>query len=320
VQDKLRQAAATSQEVISRLSGRASIHSSRAHSRLGRLSREWNELDLAINHMQQAITLGEQAGQDIYMSPVYLACAQVFWTRGEVRESFAVLDRAEQAAQRLGHRRATEQARAFRAQLELAQGNLAAAERWSEEAGIEVSDEPAYERETDYLMLARLRIAQRRAEEAVGLLERMRAADEAAGRTGNAIAVLALQALAQWQTRNAEQAMRVLGRLLVLTEPEGYVRVLVDEGPPMQALLATWLSSPAQQHGSRGTSASADYVRQLLAAFPVSSSRTPHDTRAGRAGVVSRGPVERRDCRTADCHRGNREDPCQEHLRQVGGP
>ena len=117
MQGKLHQAAATSQEVISTLAGRASIHSSLASSRLGRLSREWNELDLAVRHMQHAMTLGEQAGQNIYMSPIYLASAQVHWTRGEVRETLADLDKAEQAAQRLGHHRASGQAQAFRVQL-----------------------------------------------------------------------------------------------------------------------------------------------------------------------------------------------------------
>ena len=43
------------QEVISKLSGRASIHSSRASGRLGHLLREWNELDQAAQYVQQAI-------------------------------------------------------------------------------------------------------------------------------------------------------------------------------------------------------------------------------------------------------------------------
>ena len=293
VQGKLHEAAATSQEVISRLAGRASIHSSRASSRLGRLSREWNELDQATQYMQQAIALGEQAGLDLYMSPLFLASAQVHWTRGEVREALADLDKAAQAAQRLGHRRATAQAQAFRAQLGLAQGNLAQAEQWSEEAGLDVSDELEYERETDYLLLARLRMAQNKAREAVGLLDRLLAADEEAGRTGNAISVLALQALAHWQLENAELAVSTLDRLLVLAEPEGYVRVFVDESPPMQALLTTWLSSPAQQRDARATDGEAAYVRKLLAAFPaaeVHPDSSSEDTVREKTGL-SRSPL-----------------------------
>ena len=287
VQGKLHQAAATSQEVISTLAGRASIHSSRAYSRLGSLSREWNELDQSATYMQQALAIGEQAGQDIYMSPVYLASAQVRWARGEMSEALALLDKAEQAAQRLGNHRATKQAWALQAQLDLAQGNLAQAERWSEEVGIDASDEPAYEHEIDYLILARLRIAQHRTREAVRLLDRLLAADEEAGRTGNTISVIALQALAYWQLDNVEQAVSVLSRLLVLTEPEGYVRVFVDEGPPMQALLTTWLSSSAQQQGSMETRPSAAYVLKLLTAFPsteIHPVRSGEDTRREEAG------------------------------------
>jgi LuxR family maltose regulon positive regulatory protein len=210
VQGKLHQAAATSQEVISQLGGRASIHGSRASGRLGQLSREWNELDLATRYVQQSILLGEQAGLDLYLSQNYLASAQVQWARGEVGEALVALDKAEQIAVQLGNSRAARQARAFRARVELAQGQLAAAERWSEEAGVEENDELAYERETDYLMLARLRMAQHRAEEAVGLLERLLAVDEAAGRTGNTIAVLALLALARREAGNAEGALVAL--------------------------------------------------------------------------------------------------------------
>ena len=295
VQNKLHQAAATSQEIIDRLAGRASIHSSRAYSRLGRLSREWNDLDLAVRQMQQALSLGEQAGQEIYMSPVYLASAQLCWTRGERREAISLLDKAEQAAQRLGNRRATGQARAFRAQLELARGNLSQAEQWSEEAGFDLSDELKleYERETEYLLLARLRMAQNRAREAVELLDRLLAADVEARRTGNALSVLALQALAHWQLENEEQAVLILGRLLVLAEPEGYVRVFVDEGPPMQVLLTAWLSSTAQQRGTRGTDNSAAYVQKLLAVFPSTEAypvRSSEDTRREEAGL-SQSPL-----------------------------
>lgn len=158
VRGKLHQATAISQEVISKLAGCASIHSNLAYSRLGRLSCEWNELDQAVHHMQQAITLGEQAGQEIYMSAVYLANAKVLLARGQVSETLVFLDKAEHVAVQLGHRRAVEHAQTFRAQMEIAKGNFAEAERWSVEADLDVSDEPAYERETTYLIFARLQL------------------------------------------------------------------------------------------------------------------------------------------------------------------
>jgi len=50
-----------------------------------------------------------------------------------------------------------------------------------------------------------------------------------------------------------------LERALTLAQPEGYLRLFVDEGPPMARLLYEALS--------RGIAP--DYVRRLLAAFPI---------------------------------------------------
>lgn len=113
-------------------------------------------------------------------------------------------------------------------------------------------------------------------------MERLIAADQAAGRTGNALSVLALLALVQRELGNSEQAMRILDNVLVLAEPEGYVRIFIDEGPAMQTLLVTWLSSPTQQHNSMGTSASAAYVGKLLTAFPSTEARPDRSTESVR--------------------------------------
>lgn len=267
VQGKLHQAAETSWEVFNTLSGRSSIHSSTAQSRLGCLYREWNELALAAQHMQQAITLGEQAGQEIYMAPIYLASAQVLWVRGEEGESFAVLNKAEQVALRLEHRSNVAQVRAFRAMLNLAQGNVAAAEQWSEAAAIAVNGELVYEREQEYLVLARLRIAQNRAKEAIVLLERVLQGDEAAQRIGNVIQILALTALAHQASGDVESALKVLKRALLLAEPEDYTRVFVDEGAPMAKLLASLVALSPQYYAASGMATSLAYVRKLLAAL-----------------------------------------------------
>ena len=46
-----------------------------------------------------------------------------------------------------------------------------------------------------------------------------------------------LQALAHQARGDIPAALVPLGRALTLAEPEGYVRIFVDEGPPMAALL-----------------------------------------------------------------------------------
>jgi LuxR family maltose regulon positive regulatory protein len=65
--------------------------------------------------------------------------------------------------------------------------------------------------------------------------------------------------------RQDERRLAPLGRALTLAEPEGYVRVFLDEGPFMAALLEA-----AAKHGIAPT-----YVRELLAASGKGEDRLP---------------------------------------------
>src|SRR5207248_4790919 len=67
--------------------------------------------------------------------------------------------------------------------------------------------------------------------------------------------VLLLHALALEVQGNRTDALTVLDRALTLAKPEGYVRLFLDEGRPMIALLRR-----AQRHGL-----APNYVAKLLA-------------------------------------------------------
>jgi len=83
------------------------------------------------------------------------------------------------------------------------------------------------------------------------------AAADKTGRTGKAIEILALCALAFQIQGDVDQALSALERALVLGEPGGYVRTFLDEGEPMARLLRLALS--------RGIAP--NYVARLLGAF-----------------------------------------------------
>jgi LuxR family transcriptional regulator, maltose regulon positive regulatory protein len=81
--------------------------------------------------------------------------------------------------------------------------------------------------------------------------------------------VLALQALVQQAQGETDEAVGTLGRALTLAEPEGYVRLFVDEGRPMGELLARIVV---------GKTAVSDYAARLLTAFetePMSDEARP---------------------------------------------
>jgi LuxR family maltose regulon positive regulatory protein len=111
----------------------------------------------------------------------------------------------------------------------------------------------------EYIALARLLIAQGRQDKASRLLQRLLEATETGGRTSRLIEVLLLQALAFQAGGDTDQAIAALEQALTLAAPRGFIRIFVDEGPPIAGLLYKALE--------RGISP--DYVRRLLAAFPV---------------------------------------------------
>jgi LuxR family transcriptional regulator, maltose regulon positive regulatory protein len=63
---------------------------------------------------------------------------------------------------------------------------------------------------------------------------------------GSVIAILALQVATLQASGATQEALRVLLRLLNIAEPEGYMRVFLDAGEPMQRALQTLLT--AEQH------------------------------------------------------------------------
>ena len=84
-------------------------------------------------------------------------------------------------------------------------------------------------------------------------------------RTGRVIEILIVQALAHQVQGDIPAALISLQQALSLAEPEGYIRIFVDEGPPMAILL-----EKAAKHGIVP-----NYVHQLLAATGRAPGRTP---------------------------------------------
>jgi hypothetical protein len=69
-----------------------------------------------------------------------------------------------------------------------------------------------------------------------------------------------LRSLAFLRRGDTQKAQADLARALSMAEPEGYVRIFLDEGPPMQTLISQWLI-----HASAGPLK--DYATWLLSQF-----------------------------------------------------
>jgi LuxR family maltose regulon positive regulatory protein len=213
------------------------------HVGMSRIACERNDLEAATRHLLRSQELGEHAGlpQNPYRWRV--AMARVLQARGDLRGALRHLDEADH----LYTADFTPNVRpvpALTARLSAAQGRVGAALGWARERGLSTADDLSYVREFEHVTLARVLLAQDAADrtpafadEAARLLDRLLTAAEAGKRTGSVIEILVLQALAHHARGDTPAALAPLDRALTLAEPEGYVRVFADEGPPMVSLL-----------------------------------------------------------------------------------
>ncbi|TMC20016.1 MAG: hypothetical protein E6J36_13640, partial [Chloroflexi bacterium] len=251
LQGRLRQAAVTIEQAAQLASEhgglQALINGADYYFVLGDVWREWNQLDRSEQHLVQGMGLvKETATADAEMiTRGYLALARLQQARGESNQALATLDAFTQVADQRGFAPTLlAHGAAVRAQVELGQGNLVAAIHWAETHGLSEVSDLSYPREQEYLTLVRVRIAQAREHptgpflsQALVLLERLLEDAEPKARMSSIIEILILRALALHALGDSTGALTALGRALALAEPQGYIRLFLEEGAPMTVLL-----------------------------------------------------------------------------------
>jgi len=224
-----------------------------AYVGLAEVAYQRDELDTALRHVSEGIGACRQMN---FTQPLATGLATLAWIRqaqGDAAGAREAMEEAGQAAPGPGVAGLLNPVPAQRARLQLAQGEVAAAARWAEERGLGPGDEPGYPRETEYLVLARVLLAQDRPGAALALLGRLHAAAVSQDRAGSVIEIQALQALALAAAGEETAAVDALAGALTLACPQGYVRVFADEGPPMAALLGALVAAQrAEQASARG--------------------------------------------------------------------
>jgi LuxR family maltose regulon positive regulatory protein len=109
-----------------------------------------------------------------------------------------------------------------RARLLLAQGDVAAASRCVQQAGLSPDDEPDYPLEPGYLSFARVLLAQDRAGPALALLDRLLATAISQKGIGSLIEIQALRALALAARGDQARGFDALTEAVTLACPQGY--------------------------------------------------------------------------------------------------
>ncbi len=195
-----------------------------AYLGLGRILYEWNNLDAAGKRGEESLKRARQLQNTDRPAACQVLLAEVRLAQGDLAGAARILDEAERSVHERDIAREASRVAAARAMLLLRTGDVDGATRLAEEFDLP-------------LVRARTCLARGDAGAALDALGLFRRQAESRGWPDQRLRALALQALARHAAGDAGQALSLLGEVMEIAEPEGFVRLFVDEGEAMARLL-----------------------------------------------------------------------------------
>ena len=243
--NQLYQAAETYRQVLELAGDQPQQIIHEAHLGLARILYEWNDLKAAEQHARLALQLARQYERVIDR---YVIC-EVFLARlklaqGDSSGAAAILAQAAQSARQHNFIHRLPEVAAAKVLTFIQQGNLAAATELAKSYALPLSQ-------------ARVHLAHGDTSAALAVLEKFRREVEARDLKDERLKAIILQAVVLHQRGDQEEAVRLLVEALALAELGGFVRLFLDEGPPMAQLL----------HAVSGRGILPNYTGKLLSAF-----------------------------------------------------
>ena len=269
------------------------------HVGLAEIDVEVGDLTSARKHLQTAVAPGERAGMNEGRHRWFVAMGLLAKADGDPDGAVRFLGQAA-GLYRPGFFPDVRPIAAIKTRIWIAQGNLSEAVEWGRERGVAVTDEASYLSEFDHLTLVRLLLARHGAEPdtgmlvpVVGLLDQLHEAAETSGRAGSLPEIRLLQALVQDAQGHRRQALELVAQALGLApEPDGYLRLFMDEGALMLSLL-----HDATDHGVAGDAeyqiVASDRARRLLSLASASAAAAPDSLQ--RQAASSAEPLSDRE-------------------------
>ena len=281
------------------------------HVGLAELDLERNDLKSAQEHLETAQVLGKRTSITENRYRWFAVSAHLHLAHGNHSVAMNLLNEAQELYLP-GAYPEIRPIHAMRARAHIRAGQLDEAQQWAEEQQVSLDDDVTFLREYEQLTLVRLRLALTNDERSLAYgavtidagwnptldqvrqtLDRMHTAAENV-RAGTALEVGMLRALTLRAAGEEEAALNELTRALVLApEPDQYVRLFLDEGAPMLALLGDAGST------ARGPKpAAAQQARSILGQFSRESvwaiDAAPTKGKA-RTDVVLADPLSERE-------------------------
>ncbi|MCP4543232.1 MAG: LuxR family transcriptional regulator [Chloroflexi bacterium] len=241
-ENRLHQAAKTYQRALQLAGEHPQSVASDTYYGLAHVCYEWNDLDAAQRHGQQGVQLAQQKEMSDQPIAGQAFLARVKLAQRDVDGAAAILDQARQSIRQHQFTFRIPEVAAVQVLALLCQGDLAAAAQLVQAHDLPISQ-------------ARVHLAQGDTSTALAILDSLREQMEAKDWKDEILKIMVLQGFVLHAHGETDQAVELLGQVLTLAEPGGFIRTFVDEGAPMAQLL----------HETAKQDIMPDYTAKLLA-------------------------------------------------------
>ncbi|TFE22719.1 LuxR C-terminal-related transcriptional regulator [Cohnella luojiensis] len=222
---------------------------SEAYLGLARVCYEWNDLDEAERHGQQSVQLARQIENTDRVVACEVFLARLKLAQGDVAGAEAVLAKTAQLMRQHNYVYRMPEVAAVQVLTLLRKGDLVAAAHLAQTHELPISQ-------------AKVHLALGDTSKALAVLEPLRLLVEEKNWKDERLKVVVLLAVVYHAHGEQAKTAQMLSDALALAEPDGFIRIFVDEGIPM-----AWLLTDAAALGIMP-----DYIRKLLAVFEDESS------------------------------------------------
>lgn len=249
-ENQLHLAAKTYRGVLQLIGDQLQPSGCEAHLGLARIFYEWNDLDTAQKHAQQSLQMAKQLFNFDRSAACEVILARLKLSQGDYNSATATLAKAYQSVQE--HNLVHQISEVITAQvLTLLQLNNL--------------PEAAYLAEKQKLPFNQARVCLAHGDPlaALAVLRPLRKQVEVKGEADKYLKIMILMACAHHENGETDEAIQMIGEALRLAEPNGFIRIFVDEGSRMTRLL-----SEAAAKGIMPT-----YVSKLLAVFEAEAQK-----------------------------------------------
>ena len=250
-QNQLYRAAEIYQSVLQQVGDQPLQIIGEVHLGLARISYQWNDLDTAEYHGRLALELARQYDHAIdrfVLSEVFLALLKL--AQGDVAGASAMLDQTHKTAYHKGFTHRLPQIASAQVRVLLRQGDVEFASALSHAHDVPLSRARVY-----------LGVGMPLA--ALDALTAYHHQPEVPGWHDERLTMLGLRALALHASGATDEAITLLDEVLAEAEPQGFLRLFMDEGQPMAELLRVM---PRNHHTG--------YVQRLLLGWDVETTNS----------------------------------------------